>query len=84
MATNVAWSGIGVGVMVGVGVSVGVRMADGAGMGIPQEFDFRNTDSLGLQLANSLAAQLGGAVELDRTNRTTFTITFMGRAVTGP
>ena len=54
------------------------------GIGLPKEFDFRNTDSLGLQLVNSLAAQLDGAVELDRTNGTTFTITFMDRAVTTP
>ena len=54
------------------------------GIGLPKEFDFRNTDSLGLQLVNSLAAQLGGAVELDRTNGTTFTITFMDGAVARP
>ena len=49
------------------------------GIGIPEEVDFRNTKSLGLQLVNSLAAQLDGAVELDRTHGTTFTITFMDR-----
>lgn len=34
------------------------------GKGLPKGFDFRNTDSLGLQLVNTLADQLEGKIEL--------------------
>ena len=46
------------------------------GIGLPEEMDFRNTESLGLQLVNSLAAQLNGAVELDSTHGMVSTVTF--------
>ncbi len=46
------------------------------GIGFPEEVDFRNSPSLGLTLVNSLVKQLGGTIELDRTNGTVFTITF--------
>jgi PAS domain S-box-containing protein len=44
------------------------------GIGIPQEFDWRNAKSLGLRLVISLVEQLSGTIELDRTAGTTFTI----------
>ena len=47
------------------------------GVGIPQEFDWRTTDSLGLQLVRSLVEeQLQGTVELGRTEGTKWSITF--------
>jgi two-component sensor histidine kinase/putative methionine-R-sulfoxide reductase with GAF domain len=46
------------------------------GAGLPRDLDFRNTESLGLQLVNLLVHQLEGTVELDRSGGTTFRITF--------
>jgi PAS domain S-box-containing protein len=47
------------------------------GIGFPQELDFRNTASFGLQLINGLAThQMRGTVELHRGNGTTFVIRF--------
>jgi PAS domain S-box-containing protein len=46
------------------------------GIGIPENIDFFNTDSLGLQLVNSLTDQIDGEIEFDRSNGTKFTITF--------
>jgi PAS domain S-box-containing protein len=46
------------------------------GVGIPENIDFYNTDSLGLQLVNSLTDQIDGEIEFDRINGTKFTITF--------
>lgn len=46
------------------------------GLGISSDLDFRHTDSLGLQLVCGTTAQLGGTIELDRTQGTTFTIRF--------
>jgi two-component sensor histidine kinase len=46
------------------------------GVGIPAEMDFRNTESLGLQLVCTLADQLDGTLVLDRERSTTFTLTF--------
>ncbi|MFC1568905.1 histidine kinase dimerization/phosphoacceptor domain -containing protein [bacterium] len=47
------------------------------GQGIPREVDYRNTVSLGLRLAVVLAEQqLGGTIDLDRTNGTAFYIRF--------
>jgi two-component sensor histidine kinase len=46
------------------------------GVGLPEGLDFRNTRSLGLRLVNTLVEQLGGTIELERSNETTFTITF--------
>ena len=48
------------------------------GVGFPEGLDFRNTQSLGLQLVNSLTQQLGGTVELNREGRTAFEIVFAG------
>jgi two-component system response regulator len=46
------------------------------GIGFPEEIDFKKTDSLGLQLVNSLTNQIDGEIQLDKTNGTKFNITF--------
>jgi len=51
-------------------------MVSDNGVGFPENLDFRNTKSLGLQLVNTLVAQLEGTVELDRSGETAFRITF--------
>lgn len=34
------------------------------GVGLPKDFDFRRTESLGLQLVNDLVEQLDGSIEM--------------------
>ena len=46
------------------------------GIGIPREIDIANTSSLGLSLVQDLVSQLGGSVQLDRSQGTTFRISF--------
>jgi PAS domain S-box-containing protein len=46
------------------------------GVGMPQELDFRNTETMGLQLVNMLARQLGGQVSMASASGTAFTIRF--------
>jgi two-component sensor histidine kinase len=46
------------------------------GVSFPEDMDFRNTESLGLQLVNTLAHQLEGTIELDRNGGTKFEIVF--------
>ena len=46
------------------------------GIGLPQDIDFRKTDTLGLQLITSLVKQIDGTIKLDRTNGTSFTVKF--------
>ncbi len=47
------------------------------GIGIPEDVDFRKTDSLGLELARILAEdQLEGKIELNRTGGTQYHIRF--------
>jgi PAS domain S-box-containing protein len=46
------------------------------GIGFPANLDFRNTETLGLQLVSALATKLRGQVELDRSHGTAFVITF--------
>lgn len=41
-----------------------------------KELGFRETESLGLQLVNTLVEQVEGVIELDRGNSTKFTINF--------
>jgi two-component sensor histidine kinase/PAS domain-containing protein len=45
------------------------------GIGLPEHLDFRNTESLGLLIVNSLVDQLDGTINLDSTKGTCFTIT---------
>ncbi|NYB52613.1 MAG: PAS domain S-box protein [Methanobacteriaceae archaeon] len=47
-----------------------------SGVGLPDELDFEKTDSLGLQLVNSLVGQIDGTIELDRTQGTKFIVKF--------
>jgi PAS domain S-box-containing protein len=46
------------------------------GIGFPKDINFQNTESLGLQLVNTLTKQLNGKIELDRKKGTRFTISF--------
>jgi PAS domain S-box-containing protein len=46
------------------------------GIGFPKDIDFRNTESLGMQVVITLAEQLDGTIELDKSSGTTFRIGF--------
>jgi two-component sensor histidine kinase len=46
------------------------------GCGIPEDIDFRETESLGLQLVTNLVEQIDGTITLDKENGTKFTILF--------
>lgn len=46
------------------------------GIGLPVGFDWRNTESLGLQLINILTSQLGGEVQLNNEHGAAFAINF--------
>ena len=46
------------------------------GIGIPENIDFKNTNSLGLQLVNNLVDQIDGEIEFDNTCGTKFKIVF--------
>jgi two-component system, sensor histidine kinase PdtaS len=54
---------------------VTLRVAD-SGVGVPEGFDVRQSDSLGLQLVGLLTEQLGGTLTVARQGGTTFTLTF--------
>jgi hypothetical protein len=46
------------------------------GIGIPEDFDIYNTESLGMQIVTSLVDQINGSLELIRDSGTEFRITF--------
>nr|WP_290224635.1 histidine kinase dimerization/phosphoacceptor domain -containing protein [Trichocoleus desertorum] len=46
------------------------------GIGFPENIDFRNTESLGLELVCIFTEQLDGTIELNQSNGTAFIITF--------
>lgn len=46
------------------------------GVGFPEDIDYKNTDSLGLQLVNNLVSQIDGEISLDRSHGTEFIIKF--------
>jgi two-component sensor histidine kinase len=46
------------------------------GLGLPDDLDFRSTESLGLRLVTKLVEQLEGTIELDSCKGTRFTISF--------
>lgn len=48
------------------------------GIGLPANFDFYNTKSLGLKLVRSLVRQLGGTIEINSSGGTEFIIEFIG------
>ncbi len=49
------------------------------GRGLPSNLDFRNAQTLGLQLIDILTQQLKGTIELDRSAGTAFTISFANK-----
>ncbi len=51
-----------------------LRVSDD-GCGVPDNIDFRQTESMGLQLVCALTEQLQGTVALERDGGTTFTVT---------
>ncbi len=55
--------------------SLQLRVSDN-GQGIPEDLDFRDTESLGLQLVNTLAEELEGKLELENGQGTKFILTF--------
>jgi PAS domain S-box-containing protein len=46
------------------------------GVGLPEELDYKNAKSLGLQLVNNLVDQIDGEITLDRSQGTKFKIIF--------
>lgn len=54
------------------------------GVGFPEDLDFRNTETLGLQLANTLVEQLEGSIKLLRKDGTSFKIEFTSVKRKGP
>jgi len=46
------------------------------GIGIPDEIDYRNTESMGMQLIVTLVSQLKGTINLNSGEGTIFRITF--------
>ncbi len=54
------------------------------GIGLPEGLDFRNTNSLGLQLVCTLALQLKATIALDRDAGTRFTLVFVEPKFTEP
>ncbi len=52
-----------------------LRVSDN-GVGFPKDVDFRNTESLGMQLVTTLAEQIDGTIALMNGTGTTFEITF--------
>jgi two-component sensor histidine kinase len=55
--------------------SILLRVGDD-GIGLPPELDFRNTKTLGLQLANDLVKQLKGDIHTEKGEGTVFNIRF--------
>ena len=53
-----------------------VLVVEDTGVGFPDDIDFRNTPTLGLQLVNNLTTQIDGKIELNRDKGTKFIITF--------
>lgn len=58
-----------------IGEEYQLKVGD-TGISFPDDLDYRNTDSLGLQLVNNLTSQINGQIELDTFNGTEFTIKF--------
>lgn len=57
-----------------------VLSAGDDGVGFPEDFDYRMSDSLGLQLVNTLSEQIGGRLELEEGSGTRFTLKFKERS----
>ena len=54
------------------------------GIGIPPDLDWKNTQSLGLRLVNTLVDQMDGTIELDRSDGTRFTLVLHEKEQKGP
>ena len=54
------------------------------GVGFPENLDFQNIGSLGLQIVAMLTKQIDGSIELSRTGGTEFRITFERRSGDSP
>jgi two-component sensor histidine kinase len=54
------------------------------GVGLPEEVDVHQTDSLGLQLVCALAEQLQGSLTVERDGSTTFRLTFPSASAEAP
>jgi PAS domain S-box-containing protein len=52
------------------------------GVGVPEELDFEQSDSLGMQLIQALTSQLDGELKVSRENGTSFEISFQYPKVT--
>jgi two-component sensor histidine kinase len=46
------------------------------GVGFPEDLDFRQTESLGLQIVVTLVSQVEGTIQIERQNGTGFTLVF--------
>jgi two-component sensor histidine kinase len=46
------------------------------GITFPEDLDYRNTDTLGMLIVNSLTDQINGKLNLEKSNGTKFTVTF--------
>lgn len=57
------------------GRKISIEVSDN-GIGLPGEIDYRNTETLGLQLVSTLVEQLGGEIKVERNNGTRFLVTF--------
>lgn len=65
-------------------ITIGFKLIDGIyslvvaddGVGIPENMDFKNTDSLGLRIINMLTDQIEGNIKVEGENGTKFTIEF--------
>lgn len=57
---------------------ISLRLADD-GVGIPDQIDFENTETLGLQLVNTLVDQLDASISVDNERGTDYLITFAKR-----
>jgi two-component sensor histidine kinase len=55
---------------------IGVLRVSDNGIGLPGDIEIGNTNTLGLQLVNTLSDQLSGKIELFREHGTTFSIAF--------
>ncbi|GAH50776.1 unnamed protein product, partial [marine sediment metagenome] len=51
-------------------------MVSDTGVGLPEDLDWQNTDTLGLYLVNTMVGGLSGEIELDCSEGTKFKITF--------
>ncbi len=69
-------------------ITVSIRISDedyilsveDDGVGFSEDFDYRQSDTLGLQLVNTLSEQIGGTLDFDGEHGTKFILTFKERS----